>query len=183
MSIQIRTLKQIQESDHDRRDEINDLKGTIRAASPPAYSPPPSSPTVPLEGNLSSAEVENEVVASIVKFRKEQEARAQNADAEDLRQILRAALRAEDDATMIDVLQVGRDEWPDAVKTLQRRLEEEREKHTEARSQASEAEVDTVHREFLEGGIECLRRMSGNNLENLPHWTITKYEVRTPFFL
>ncbi|KZS90817.1 hypothetical protein SISNIDRAFT_457444 [Sistotremastrum niveocremeum HHB9708] len=173
LSIQIRTLKQIQESDHDRRNEIDELKGTLRAASPPAYSPPSPSATIPLEGNLASSDV----LASIVEFRKKQEERAQNADAEDLRQILRAALRAEDDATMIEVLQVGRDEWPDAVKTLQRRLEEEREKHSDGRIKGPEAEVDTVHREFLEGGIECLRRMSGNQLESLPHWTITKYEV------
>jgi hypothetical protein len=41
----------------------------------------------------------------------------------DLRAFLRTALQASDDVEMIEVLQVGREETPEAIKTLQRALE------------------------------------------------------------
>ena len=99
-----------------------------------------------------------------------------HADAEDLRQIMKNALHATDDATMIEILEVGRGEWPDAVKTLQRKLEEETEK-----SSKSPQEADQLHREFIESGIDSLRRISGGSDRSLPSWTITKYEV-SPFY-
>ena len=36
---------------------------------------------------------------------------------------------------------------------------------------------DTFDREFIESGIDALRRMSDGMERNLPSWTITKYEV------
>jgi abelson tyrosine-protein kinase 1 len=41
---------------------------------------------------------------------------------------MRAALQTNNDVQMIEVLQVGREEMPEAIKTLQRALEREREK-------------------------------------------------------
>lgn len=43
-----------------------------------------------------------------------------------------------------------------------------------ARARASR---DTLHREFLESGIEALTRMSKGTALSLPSWTITKWEV------
>ena len=44
-------------------------------------------------------------------------------DLADLRQLMRAALQTTSDAQMLEVLQIGRQEMPDAIKTLQRALE------------------------------------------------------------
>lgn len=44
-------------------------------------------------------------------------------DLSDLRQIMRAALQTGSDADMLDVLQIKRQEMPDAIKALQRELE------------------------------------------------------------
>ena len=150
-------------------------------------------------------------------------------DAQDLRQLLRAAIQANSDVEMIKVLQVGRDEMPEAIKTLQRALEAEveREKeddeaaaaeptievatmqatyvehggltrsatvlstdsqassHTSSRggssgrrSSGGRTARDTLDREFIETGIDALRRLSGGGAEvALPSWTITRYEV------
>ncbi|KAL4243264.1 Serine/threonine-protein kinase [Abortiporus biennis] len=165
-------------------------------------------------------------------------------DTADLRQLMRNALQTNNDMEMIKVLQVGRDEMPEAIKTLQRALETEIEKEgslnevavTEenamtvtvlgseispikprvkvAEGETTSGEIpvvsrtntvrsiasigssthttittatassrtpsrDTLHREFLESGIESLRRLSrgtGTDL-SLPSWTITRYEI------
>ena len=137
-------------------------------------------------------------------------------DTEDLRQVMRSALQADNDAEIVDVLQISRPEMPEAMKTLQRALEKEVEKDRDTQqsmiedvdvfseeaepmeelssSQSSassgdklrsdsgasaraRASRDTLDREFLESGIEALRRMSEGVKLPLPSWTITKWEV------
>jgi len=53
-------------------------------------------------------------------------------DTVDLRQLMRAALQTSNDVQMIEVLQVGREEMPEAIKALQRALEREVEKEGSA---------------------------------------------------
>jgi abelson tyrosine-protein kinase 1 len=117
---------------------------------------------------------------------------------------MRAALAANDDATMIEVLQIARSELPEAIKTLQRALErvvedsvpEAEGSHTElvpsphqdrpktgpstdSGSDGVERQrsADTLDREFIETGIDALRRLSSGAELGLPNWTITRYEV------
>ena len=125
------------------------------------------------------------------------------------------ALLTSSDAEMIEVLQVGRDEMPEAIKTLQRALEKEVGVVVDGRkgstvvaqtpvpdgdavnAEASRSSVaglarantiasresggsgasakDTLDREFIESGIDVLRRMSRGAEINLPSWTITRY--------
>ncbi|KAF9555212.1 hypothetical protein CPC08DRAFT_139849 [Agrocybe pediades] len=173
-------------------------------------------------------------------------------DSTDLRNLMRAALQTSSDAEMIEVLQIGRQEMPDAIKTLQRALEKLSERDAAAAvanadggsygsstdgsgtlpskgvvlgkitrrvslkepsssqavsagdpgqplvrrstiismesnsssevsaSGASSSDVrkrDTLDREFIETGIDALRRMSRGQETTVPSWTITKYEV------
>ena len=127
---------------------------------------------------------------------------AQNAqdrvhDAADLRQLMRTALATNDDASMIEVLQIARSEMPEAIKTLQRALErvvedgQEAEEsavlmrppspedgdHPSVESGASRRSADTLDREFIETGIDALRRLSQGTELGLPSWTITRYEI------
>ena len=135
-------------------------------------------------------------------------------DAADLRQLMRAALQTTSDVEMLEVLQVGHQEMPDAIKTLQRALEHVTERDDDGveaspnksmvttvlkevegpgasrkRSETilsvdtlssmssgygSERRRDTLDREFIESGIDCLRRMSRGIETTLPSWTITK---------
>lgn len=143
-------------------------------------------------------------------------------DAADLRQLMRTALQTNNDVEMIRILQVGRDEMPEAIKTLQRALEAEVERESRANSDIEETVIvtataalptgevasltrsatiastgsgtsgtshssssarsrdraprDTLDREFMETGIDALRRLSGAEVA-LPSWTITRYEV------
>lgn len=193
---------------------------------------------------------------------------AQNAqdhvhDLADLRALMREAIATASDAEMIGVLQVRREEMPEALKTLQRALEKEQEREREAQeieikpageepveafsdseagvnlarrgsqtsalglrgipgfpglkrrrtdasakskgnrkngttstkaasavdessargsgwsgsSKSTESGRDTLDREFIESGIDALRRVSmsrGQDL-NLPNWTITRF--------
>lgn len=152
-------------------------------------------------------------------------------DMSDLRQLMRNALQTSSDAEMLEVLQIGRPEMPDAIKTLQRALERLAEgdgevaeplpghgivtgkvvqkltvnevegsgrtvKHTETMdtvisvdsssssgashsgSSSDSKRKDTLDLEFIETGIDCLRRMSrGGQDITVPSWTITRYEV------
>lgn len=148
---------------------------------------------------------------------------------------MRAALQTSSDAQMIEVLQVGRQEMPEAIKALQRALEREVEREGSGSSGVIEAAVtvgvaeretrrasvpvttaglktivggiterrmtlategsgsvttdsgsgsgtgsegmkvkDTLDREFIESGIDALRRVSNGPDVSLPSWTITK---------
>jgi abelson tyrosine-protein kinase 1 len=147
-------------------------------------------------------------------------------DMADLRRLMRTALQTRNDAEMIEVLQVGRHEMPEAIKTLQRALEREVEREQDGDGQLVTEEIpvfaeestttpgpritrsgtagstsaesqwskktqnstsdssakardsrDTLDREFLESGIDALRRMSRGTELSLPSWTITRYEV------
>jgi abelson tyrosine-protein kinase 1 len=158
-------------------------------------------------------------------------------DTADLRQLMRMALLASDDKDMIEVLQVGREEMPEAIKTLQRALEKEvvaagnadgkkavpssagvggvglgistpaqaqvpgsasaaDEGGLERRGTVASRESggsgsgssgkDTLDREFIESGIDVLRRMSQVTEASLPSWTITRcvfYFTTSPFRL
>jgi abelson tyrosine-protein kinase 1/abelson tyrosine-protein kinase 2 len=116
---------------------------------------------------------------------------------------MRAALAANDDAAMIEMLQIARSEMPEAIKTLQRALErvvedsrlepEEspislvsspQQLRTTGQSADSGSDstdnrrpADTLDREFMETGIDALRRLSSGTDLGLPSWTITRYEV------
>lgn len=169
---------------------------------------------------------QEQVVGLLQLFRDRQNEEDHFHDLADLRQLMRTALQTRNDAEMIDVLQVGRNEMPEAIKTLQRALEREIEKEqsgggtlvteditvvaedsvlpsgakvqrsgtmgststtsqwsrrTQTSTSDSSAKArgsrDTLHREFLESGIDALRRMSRGAELCLPPWTITRYEV------
>jgi abelson tyrosine-protein kinase 1/abelson tyrosine-protein kinase 2 len=110
---------------------------------------------------------------------------------------MRTALAANDDAAMIEVLQIARSEMPEAIKTMQRALEhvvddgriEADESSFTLPSPSSPEDMrvsadsssggsgDTLDREFIETGIDALRRLSTGADLGLPSWTITRYEV------
>ncbi len=116
---------------------------------------------------------------------------------------MRTALAANDDAAMIEVLQIARSELPEAIKTMQRALEhvvedgrlEADESGLTLASPSSQGHLDgegvqqplgdsgsgssgdTLDREFIESGIDALRRLSKGTDLGLPSWTITRYEV------
>lgn len=226
----------------------------FRIASGPTGAPPPayiipkeepaghSTPTsTPVPSNPT------EIRTRLHAFRQQENERDAGLDLVDLRQLMRTALQTSNDAQMIEVLQVGRDEMPEAMKTLQRALEREVEKESalgsaggsshgtggsvtmspveagEVQSSAvvvaggrrasvpltgvpeadglgrrmtlpdtgSSMEVgasesmipsgngndgrarDMLDREFIETGIDALRRISHGH--SLPSWTITKW--------
>jgi hypothetical protein len=141
-------------------------------------------------------------------------------DTADLRQVMRTALQTTSDVAMLEMLQVGHDEMPDAIKTLQRSLEHITERDDDgiealpgkgvvvtkvvrkvdqkegegpdgtlrrsttiisidsssssSSGHSSERRRDTLDREFIESGIDALRRMSRGVETSLPSWTITK---------
>jgi abelson tyrosine-protein kinase 1/abelson tyrosine-protein kinase 2 len=222
--------------------------GAVTPTSP--ISPVPSSPA--------------EIRARLHAVRQKQNEHDAGLDLVDLRQLMRTALQTSNDTQMIEVLQVGRVEMPEAIKTLQRALEREVEKEnvnvigsavssrattsgtattagtnvvsagfvsgqavagpdgrraslpvtstheiselerrktiasTGAGSQdggttaslnmtasatggstsGSDGRIrDTLDREFIESGIDALRRVSDGPDKSLPSWTITKWVV------
>jgi abelson tyrosine-protein kinase 1/abelson tyrosine-protein kinase 2 len=106
---------------------------------------------------------------------------------------------------MIEVLQIARSEMPEAIKTMQRALEhvvEDRRLEADESSLTLASPLpqerrfdgggsvmqpppdfgsgngeDTLDREFIETGIDALRRLSKGTDLGLPSWTITRYEV------
>ena len=223
LSIQIRILRQIKDSDRQRRAELEALisatNGTIQLHAMTIESAAsPTSPRVTdtFKGHVTSLNPD-EVAVLLQTCRERQNEQDSAHDMEDLRQVMRAALQAGSDVEMIDVLQVSRHEMPEAIKTLQRALEGQVEKEWSPQTMIEDVEIfseeaepldaewlssssssgsirsklradslasakartseDILDREFLESGIDALRRMSRGYEPSLPPWTITKWEV------
>ncbi|KAF9039833.1 hypothetical protein BJ165DRAFT_1530849 [Panaeolus papilionaceus] len=114
-----------------------------------------------------------------------------------LRKIMRDALQATNDAEMLQVLQIGESEMPDAIRTLRRALDTSISAVQSNPSVSAEASVmtesvvdgsaqqksvprsrDTLDYEFMETGIVALQRLSERHpAPNVPSWAITKYEI------
>ena len=198
LSIQIRTLKIIQANDLRRQKETQDLLESLSHI--PGLPPPPLPLSLP-PGTLSTPPADQHSVQKSLRALKD----AQNAqdlahDYADLRELMRTALATNDDAAMIEVLQIARSEMPEAMKTMQRALEHVvddgrlaadesgltpasplSQGHLEGglllSSTDSSSSGDTLDREFMETGIDALRRLSVGTNVGLPSWTITRYEV------
>ena len=152
----------------------------------------------------------SQIIPALTSLHSLQNLSDREMDTADLRQLMRVALQTTSDVEMLEVLQVGHQEMPDAIKTLQRALEHvtERDDGVDASTSKSvvlqppsepslpggsrkrsetidtlstmssgyslERKRDTLDREFIESGIDSLRRMSRGIETSLPSWTITK---------
>ncbi|GJJ14060.1 hypothetical protein Clacol_008317 [Clathrus columnatus] len=199
VAIQLRMLKGIQELSHVH----------------------PHSPETPVVEKLLQLDSQTppssqEIVTAIASIRSAEAAQNTLQDAADLYAAMRIALRSADDAKVLELLQIDRNEIQEAIKTIQRALEDPRltsgpvraaiegssdSGHTESLISLPDVPASTTseymvapfaptavwnpdqdaafHREFLESGLDALRRLSVplDNGDSLPHWTITKWEV------
>ncbi|CAL1697553.1 unnamed protein product [Somion occarium] len=223
LSIQIRTLKQILRAEQQREADMAAITASLERLEVSSRGRTPVITGAPVPQAIANAlqldRTPHELASAhttplhiLTTLRTLQNERDTLRDAADLRQLMRGALQTNNDVEMIKVLQVGRDEMPEAIKTLQRALEivVEKERVEEeasafagatiepsstsglsrsstisssgsstAMGRRSRASRDTLDREFIESGIESLRRLSlsrGTDL-TLPSWTITRYEV------
>ncbi|KAJ7772628.1 hypothetical protein DFH07DRAFT_167310 [Mycena maculata] len=238
LSIQIRILKQVQAAELSRQSDTRALFESVihsQQLGPapslqglgitlPAPGLPPSSSHKSLVAHpedLDAGLHPNAVLPSLQNLHNMQNTLDMAHDTADLRALMRDAVSQSSDAEMIRVLQVGREEMPEALKTLQRALERvgvvnnppspsapiipvlsvpagapstrgppaplsiERSITSSSSGSSAMGSIatgrDMLDREFLESGIDALRRISmsmsrGGEL-GLPSWTITRYEV------
>ncbi|KAJ7079089.1 hypothetical protein B0H15DRAFT_520827 [Mycena belliarum] len=238
LSIQIRILKQVQAAELSRESDTRALLESVIRCQQISCNPsrtlhglgiflPSDTPGLPPSSSHKSLAVHpeghadviesNAVLPTLRSLHTMQNTLDLAHDTADLRALMRDALSQSSDADMVRVLQVGREEMPEALKTLQRALErvgvvnnppspsappvEAPPFHASASStlapQSIERSIttsssgssgssgmgtnavsgrDVLDREFMECGIDALRRMSSGEL-GLPGWTITRYEV------
>jgi len=103
-------------------------------------------------------------------------------DVEELRQSMKAILDTGNDVAILSYLGIDKADIPEAIKTLQRlgesrgklRVGEGSNRGIGVGMQEQDGmERDTLHQEFIEAGIDALRRMSDCAAVDLPYWTIT----------
>ena len=97
-------------------------------------------------------------------------------DVEELRKSMRTILDTESDVAILGFLGIDKADIPEAIKTLQRMGEACGRMGSEGDKQGGEVDElvkDTLHQEFIEAGIDALRRMSDCAAADLPYWTIT----------
>jgi hypothetical protein len=154
----------------------------------------------------------SEVIPALRTLQKRQNTVDAKMDLEDLRSSMRAAMQTGSDVAVVEMMQVEREGMPEAMKTLQRALERvvvreecvgegdrgETERTGERMGELEDgegdgrgdgdggggegSERDTLDREFIETGIEALRRLSeGLEAMPLPSWTITRFVLFSPF--
>lgn len=175
-SFQIRTVKVIKEFTAGMDDRI---EATIQrvlqshCCSQPAQSPiltrPPKNPSLlrPMSRRLLQP---LEEITSV------QDDKDRELDQNDLRQQMDSALQSGSDSTMLEFLQIPREDILEAIKSMQRHLEKTRPKMKGATDPDLNSPKDTLEREFIETGIDSLRRMSKSST-TLPGWTITRFEI------
>ncbi|KAJ3509359.1 hypothetical protein NLJ89_g5260 [Agrocybe chaxingu] len=154
----------------------------------------------PGPSRLSSADV---VLPDIAALQTVQNTFDNARDLADLRQLMRAALQTSSDAEMVErksqrdpiprhrgktalqgrvVKRISIKEVDTPQGGLQRSatvvsVESVSSSSSSAGGSSSGWRRDTLDREFIENGIDALRRMSHGYETSLPSWTITKYEV------
>ncbi|RPD52291.1 kinase-like protein [Lentinus tigrinus ALCF2SS1-7] len=193
-SVQIRTLKQVVAAGQQRQQDMQAILDSIQER---ALEPPAGSLLLTTEPTLNH----DQVLTQLQTVTAKQDELDAAFDAEDLRQQMRSALQANSDVEMIRTLEVSRDQMPEAIKALQRALEQKADdtavdpenpqmlnpppmvrdgsnaSSDSARSRRSSHTLrDTLDQEFMETGIDAMRRLSGVEVP-LPSWTITDYEV------
>ena len=140
--------------------------GRLRADSCPLanehHDSDPSGPSHTRSSMVEASPSENIVVTSLRDIQSSQLEEDSRSDVEDLRQMLKSVLLTGSDAELFNCLEIVREELPEALKTLQRTRE------------ATQKDGDMLHQEFIESGIDALRRLSADVDTNLPNWTITK---------
>ncbi|KAA1467039.1 WD40 repeat-like protein [Dentipellis sp. KUC8613] len=177
LSVQIRTLKLMQSG----------LKSNFR-----------------IIGNRRESLSRNRVAAELQTIRDQQNEQDRIQDLTHLRQLLRAAVQTNDDLTMVEILQIGRDEMPDAMNALERTLQnsvlssteddrlpqDERRRdrllariglrrESERNTPSPAPSTESIDREFVQSGVEALRRLTlrQGDVPELPSWTITRFEI------
>ncbi|KAJ6461227.1 hypothetical protein C8R47DRAFT_993608 [Mycena vitilis] len=218
LSVQMRILKQVKETENRQEENRALLEALARAQQGNVLGITVDQDQATPRQALSELPAEEhdhkDVIPTLRTIQSTQNTLDFAHDTADLRGLLRDALAQSNDVEMLRVLQVGRAEMPEALKTLQRALERVGVVTTQApsgvsppappappaytargaaaptrsatlsSSESSEGSSsaghtmarDTLDREFIEGGIDALRRMSKGG-EMLPSWTITRYEV------
>ncbi|KAJ3975139.1 hypothetical protein EV361DRAFT_792931 [Lentinula raphanica] len=130
-----------------------------------------------------------EILPTLLSLTRHQAALDAESDYADLRGVMRTALSKGSDVDIIKCGGLDAGEIAEAIKTLQRAHEAilERERweawRAQHRPQGVQEEQDTLDKEFIESGIDALRRVSRSTAEVedparlLPSWTITRYEI------
>ncbi|TFY55563.1 hypothetical protein EVG20_g9276 [Dentipellis fragilis] len=134
-----------------------------------------------------------EILPRIGAALKEQVNQDRKQDEDRLRCLMHSAMQTKDDLAMLDLLQISRDEMPEAMCVLQRKLYQNDEVPTEeekldpsssspipSRSRRqTPSRDDSFDRQFMQTGVEALQRLTAKTGTDadLPSWTITRYEV------
>jgi hypothetical protein len=104
-----------------------------------------------------------------------QNAEDSKMDVEELRRSMRAILDAGSDVAILAFLGIDEADIPEAIKTLQRMREVGGGGGGGKGGEMDGLMRDTLHQEFVEAGIDALRRMSDCAATDLPYWTITPW--------
>ncbi|KAJ6608478.1 hypothetical protein B0H10DRAFT_1815660 [Mycena sp. CBHHK59/15] len=223
LSVQMRILKQVKETEarliEDDTRALALLTALQLARAGAGSALVDAGQRTPRQAPATLAAAAHDVLPALRTLHATQDTLDRARDTADLRALMQDALAQSSDVEMLRVLQVGRAEMPEALKTLQRALERAGVVHAAAplpaaptpqaaaplppappghtargapqpqrsatlassdssgtSSTSSGLARDTLDREFIEGGIDALRRMSKGGAM-LPSWTITRYEV------
>jgi hypothetical protein len=175
-SIQIRTVKVIKEFTAGMDDRIESAiqralqNHSFLQASPhtPGLTHTPRTPSVLRPSSRRFAKPLEEIISV-------QDDKDRELDLNDLDQQIDHTLQSGNDVMMFKFLQVPREDILEAIKSMQRYLEKQRQQGAKDPPNVHTHDSRTILGcEFIEAGIDTLRRMSKSN-NTLPSWTITRF--------
>ncbi|KZV76074.1 kinase-like protein [Peniophora sp. CONT] len=211
ITIQIRTLSIVQESESRRVEDTKLLMSSTTTSSPSVSVTAGLSACDEVALLLTSATAEKLANPAKIRdmlsgFRHAQDIRDRETDLADLRRLLSTALQEKDDMAMLEVLQIGRDEMPEAIRMLQQILSglDEGVHPTNRRPDSttttaytglypfarvhspsirigvrtpSPLALDTLDRDFITASIDALTRLSLEDDAGTSSWIIRPKEI------
>lgn len=175
-SFQIRTVKVIKEFAAGMDDRIEAAIQRVlqnHCCSQPTPNPglthPPKNPSL-------LRPISRRLLQPLEEITSVQDNKDRELDHNDLRQLMDNALQSGSDSTMLEFLQIPREDILEAIKSMQRHLERTRPGLKDPMNADPYESRDTLEREFIETGIDSLRRMSKSSA-SLPSWTITRFAL------
>lgn len=148
---------------------LDDSSAPVTFPEPVHYSSLPAPPVVSAVPKDPSTLNSQEVMATLARVTQIQNSNDLAHDTAALRQLLRKALAASDDLEMLQVLQVKKEEMPEAIKALQRALEHEITREREAKERQAPAAEDgqlLVAEEMWTSPVEDLSDVAAQELND-----------------
>ncbi|KAJ2920471.1 hypothetical protein H1R20_g16622, partial [Candolleomyces eurysporus] len=117
-----------------------------------------------------------DTMAKIITHQQMQNEFDRHCDMEDFRQLIKETLDEGKDSLIIKLLQIDVKDFPQAITVLQHELREYQ-NGTHGRHRGVPLEDRDIHQDFIQRGVDAMKRMTQTDEVECPEWAINKFKI------